>query len=94
MPPLQKEQEEPSNGHSRRVQANSPEGRDNLTLATPRTQNAEYRKQHTQKMSWLSEEENRENRQVAYRVPGAAPITSAVQDLGLTAKSFHDGWTR
>jgi len=52
------------------------------------------RKQHTQKMSWLSEEENRENRQVAYRVPGAAPITSAVQDLGLTAKSFHDGWTR
>ena len=52
------------------------------------------RKQHTQKMSWLSEEENRENRQVAYRVPGAAPITSAVQDLGFTAKSFHDGWTR
>merc|ERR1719145_447710 len=47
------------------------------------------RKQHTQKMSWLSEEENRENRQVAYRVPGAAPITSAVQDLGFTAKSFH-----
>lgn len=52
------------------------------------------RKQHTQKMSWLSEEENRENRQVAYRVPGAAPITGAVQDLGFTAKSFHDGWTR
>ena len=52
------------------------------------------RKQHTQKMSWLSEEENRENRQVAYRVPGAAPITSAVQDLGFTAKSFHDGCTR
>merc|ERR1712112_647279 len=39
------------------------------------------RKQHTQKMSWLSEEENRENRQVAYRVPGAAPITNAVHDL-------------
>ena len=47
------------------------------------------RKQHTQKMSWLSEEENRENRQVAYRVPNTAPITSAVQDLGFTAKSFH-----
>jgi len=52
------------------------------------------RKQHTQKMSWLSEEENRENRQVAYRVPGAAPITNAVTDLGFTAKSFHSGWTR
>lgn len=53
------------------------------------------RKQHTQKMSWLSEEENRENRQVAYRVPGAAaPITNAVHDLGFTAKSFHSGWTR
>ena len=52
------------------------------------------RKQHTQKMSWLSEEENRENRQTAYRVPGSAPITNAVHDLGFTAKSFHSGWTR
>lgn len=51
---------------------------------------AASRVQHTQKMSWLSDEENRENRQVAYRVPGVQqPITTAVHDLGFTAKSFH-----
>ena len=41
---------------------------------------------HTQKMAWLSDEENRENRQVAYRTPG--PITGTVAQLGFTAKTF------
>jgi len=45
-------------------------------------------RQHTQKMSWLSEEENRENRQVAYRLPGAVPISTAVHNLGFTARDF------
>jgi len=47
---------------------------------------------HRQKMSWLSEDENRENRQVAYRQPiqfnSSSPITSTVAQLGFTAKSF------
>lgn len=44
---------------------------------------------HSQKMAWLSDEENRENRQVAYRTPGAsAPISGAVAQLGFTAKTF------
>ena len=47
------------------------------------------RRQHSQKMSWLSEEEIRENRQTAYRKPAAAPLAAAVQDLGFTAKSFY-----
>lgn len=47
------------------------------------------RRQHSQKMSWLSEEEIRENRQTAYRKPAAAPLATAVQDLGFTAKSFY-----
>jgi len=50
--------------------------------------------QHKQKMSWLSEEENRENRQVAYRMPGfAQPNTSVSQtvaELGFTARDFRD----
>jgi len=46
---------------------------------------ADSRNQHKQKMAWLSEEENRENRQVAYRMPGKAPITSAVSEMGFTA---------
>ena len=41
---------------------------------------------HTQKMAWLSDEENRENRQVAYRTPG--PITGTVAQLGFSAKIF------
>eukprot|EP00092_Neocalanus_flemingeri_P010276 GFUD01011072.1.p1 GENE.GFUD01011072.1~~GFUD01011072.1.p1 ORF type:complete len:623 (+),score=219.30 GFUD01011072.1:108-1976(+) len=51
--------------------------------------------QHKQKMSWLSEEENRENRQVAYRVPGQqAPhtpsVTETVAELGFTARDFRE----
>jgi len=50
--------------------------------------------QHKQKMSWLSDEENRENRQVAYRMPGfAQPSTSVSQtvaELGFTARDFRD----
>jgi len=45
-------------------------------------------------MSWLSDEENRENRQVAYRMPGfAQPNTSVSQtvaELGFTARDFRD----
>jgi len=47
---------------------------------------------HKQKMSWLSEDENRENRQVAYRQPiqfnSSSPISSTVAQLGFTAKTF------
>jgi len=44
---------------------------------------------HSQKMSWLSDEENRENRQVAYRSPGPAPaLSDTVAQLGFTAKTF------
>ena len=44
---------------------------------------------HSQKMSWLSDEENRENRQVAYRTPGPAPaLSDTVAQLGFTAKTF------
>merc|ERR1712025_884366 len=48
--------------------------------------------QHKQKMSWLSEEENRENRQVAYRMPGFAQpnISQTVAQLGFTARDFRD----
>merc|ERR1712212_1180478 len=47
--------------------------------------------QHKQKMSWLSDEENRENRQVAYRMPGfaPAPISQAVAQCGFTARDFR-----
>jgi len=45
-------------------------------------------RQHTQKMSWLSEEENRENRQVAYRLPGGVPLSTAVHNFGFTARDF------
>jgi len=50
--------------------------------------------QHKQKMSWLSDEENRENRQVAYRLPGQAShthnLTQTVAELGFTARDFRD----
>jgi len=51
--------------------------------------------QHKQKMSWLSDEENRENRQVAYRLPGQAPshtqnLTQTVAELGFTARDFRE----
>merc|ERR1711970_1664684 len=49
--------------------------------------------QHKQKMSWLSDEENRENRQVSYRMPGFAPPSSSlsqtVAEFGFTARSFR-----
>jgi len=49
------------------------------------------RNQHKQKMSWLSEEENRENRQVAYKMPGSAKsLTSTVSDMGFTARRLED----
>jgi ATPase family AAA domain-containing protein 3A/B len=53
------------------------------------------RAQHSQKMSWLSDEENRENRQVAYRDPNKAaaatvPLATVVEDLGLTARDFAE----
>merc|ERR1719369_1579461 len=52
--------------------------------------------QHKQKMSWLSDEENRENRQVAYRMPGFAQPSSSlsqtVAELGFTARSFREKW--
>jgi len=49
------------------------------------------KKQHEQKMAWLSDEENRENRQVIYKTPGSSgPITSAVDHLGFTAKDFSN----
>jgi len=51
---------------------------------------SDSRKQHHQKMAWLSEDENRENRQVAYKVPGSKDITSTVAELGFTAKDFRD----
>jgi len=43
-------------------------------------------KQHSQKMAWLSEEENRENRQTGYK-----SAKEGVNKLGLTAKDFSDG---
>ena len=48
--------------------------------------------QHKQKMSWLSDEETRENRQVAYRLPGQAPpsVTQTVAELGFTARDFRE----
>jgi len=50
--------------------------------------------QHKQKMSWLSDEENRENRQVSYRMPGFAPPSSSlsqtVAEFGFTARSFRE----
>jgi len=50
------------------------------------------KKQHDQKMSWLSDEENRENRQAVYRAPGSAgPVTSAVDQMGFTARNFSNG---
>ena len=44
---------------------------------------------HSQKMAWLSDEENRENRQVAYRTPGPSPtLSDTVAQLGFTGKTF------
>jgi len=49
------------------------------------------RNQHKQKMSWLSEEENRENRQVAYKVPGSGkPLSTTVSEMGFTARRLED----
>jgi len=47
-------------------------------------------KNHIKKMSWLSDEENRENRQVLYHKPGAPIIkpSEAVLNLGFTARDF------
>lgn len=42
-------------------------------------------KQHVQKMAWLSEEENRENRQVPYR-----SAKDGVAKLSLTARNFAE----
>ena len=42
--------------------------------------------QHSQKMTWLSEEENRENRTTSYK-----SAKDGVQALGLTAKNFTQG---
>jgi len=47
--------------------------------------------QHHKKMAWLSDEENRENRQVAYHKPGAAvdvKPSQAVTEFGFTARDF------
>lgn len=44
--------------------------------------------QHSQKMTWLSEEENRENRTTPYK-----SAKEGVQALGLTAKNFSQGMT-
>merc|ERR1719187_212265 len=46
--------------------------------------------QHQKKMGWLSEEENRENRQTAYQKPGTAGFkpSDAVQKFGFTARDF------
>merc|ERR1719291_316094 len=45
---------------------------------------------HRQKMAWLSDEENRENRQVGYRQPNTVPgpVTTSVLGLELTARDF------
>merc|ERR1719447_1498795 len=44
---------------------------------------------HSQKMAWLSDEENRENRQVAYRTPVPSPtLSDTVAQLGFTGKTF------
>jgi len=56
---------------------------------------SDSQQQHKQKMSWLSDEENRENRQVAYRLPGQAPshtqnLTQTVAELGFTARDFRE----
>jgi len=46
-------------------------------------------KQHTKKMAWLSDEENRENRQVSYHKPGTPMKPSeAVSQFGFTARDF------
>lgn len=52
-------------------------------------------KQHNKKMTWLSDEENRENRQVIYHKPGAAIIkpSEAVLKLGFTARDFTKSTT-
>jgi len=42
--------------------------------------------QHSQKMAWLSEEENRENRKTGYK-----SAKEGVDKLGLTAKDFTEG---
>jgi len=46
--------------------------------------------QHQKKMGWLSEEENRENRQTAYQKPGTAGFkpSDAVAHFGFTARDF------
>lgn len=47
-------------------------------------------RQHNKKMTWLSEEENRENRQVSYSKPGGGIMkpSEAVAMLGFTARHF------
>merc|ERR1719447_705411 len=43
---------------------------------------------HNKKMTWLSEEENRENRQAVYQKPGSSPVlkpSQAIQQFGFTA---------
>jgi len=48
-------------------------------------------KQHHKKMAWLSDEEDRENRQVAYHKPGTVvdvKPSQAVAEFGFTAKDF------
>lgn len=49
------------------------------------------KKQHEQKMAWLSDEEKRDNRQVIYRAPGSGPVTTAVDQMGFTARNFSSG---
>jgi len=46
--------------------------------------------QHHKKMAWLSEEENRENRQVLYHKPGTPLVkpSEAVSHFGFTARDF------
>merc|ERR1719369_2280899 len=45
---------------------------------------------HNKKMTWLSDEENRENRQAVYQKPGSPVIkpSEAVQKFGFTARDF------
>jgi len=46
--------------------------------------------QHHKKMAWLSDEEDRENRQVIYHKPGAVDLkpSQAITEFGFTAKNF------
>jgi len=44
--------------------------------------------QHHKKMAWLSDEENRENRQISYQKPGTIKPSEAVAHFGFTARDF------